>query len=61
MLIPWAGLWLSLAALLVAGLPIAGERRPFVLGLAPVVTAGLGWLLIAVLLDVYIDPGRWFS
>ena len=60
-LIPWAGLWLSLAALLVAGLLIAGKRRPLVLGLAPVVTAGLGWLLIAVLLDVYIDPGRWFS
>lgn len=60
-LIPWAGLWLALAALLVAGLLIAGERRPLVLGLAPVATAGVAWLLIAVLLDVYIDPGRWFS
>jgi len=60
-LIPWAGLWLSLAVLLVAGLLIAGERRSLVLGLAPVVTAGMAWLLITVLLDVYIDPGRWFS
>ena len=60
-LIPWAGLWTSLAALLVAGLLIAGERRPWVLVLAPVATAGLAWLLITVVLDVYIDPGRWFS
>ena len=60
-LIPWAGLWLSLGALLAASLFIAGERRPLVLGLAPVATAGMAWLLIAVLLGVYIDPGRWFS
>lgn len=61
LLIPWAGLWISLAALLVAGLLIAGERRPWVLGLAPLGTAGLAWLLVGVVLDVYIDPGRWFS
>lgn len=60
-LIPWAGLWLSLAALLVAGLLVAGERRLLVLALAPFVTAGVAWMLIVVLLDVYIDPGRWFS
>lgn len=60
-LIPWAGLWISLAALLVAGLLIAGERRPSVLAIAPLAIAGVAWLLIAVALDVYIDPGRWFS
>lgn len=60
-LIPWAGLWISVAALLLAGLLIAGERRPWVLATAPLATAGLAWLLIAVLLGVYIDPGRWFS
>ena len=61
MLIPWAGLWISSAVLLVASLFIAGERRPPVLLLAPVGTAALAWLLIAVVLNVYIDPGRWFS
>ncbi|MDE0659491.1 MAG: tripartite tricarboxylate transporter TctB family protein [Gammaproteobacteria bacterium] len=60
-LIPWAGLWISLAALLVAGLLIAGERRAWILAGAPLVTAGLAWLLIGVVLGVYIDPGRWFS
>ena len=60
-LIPWAGLWVSLATLLVSGLFIAGERRPWVLAVAPLATAGLAWLLIGVVLGVYIDPGRWFS
>lgn len=60
-MIPWAGLWISLAALLVAGLLIAGERRPSVLAIAPLGIAGLAWLVIVVALDVYIDPGRWFS
>ena len=60
-LIPWAGLWISLAALLVAGLLIAGERRVWVIAAAPLATAGTAWLLIALVLDVYIDPGRWFS
>ena len=61
LLIPWAGLWIASAVLLVAGLLIAGERRPLVVVLAPVGTAAFAWLLIAVVLDVYIDPGRWFS
>jgi len=60
-LIPFAGLGLALAALLLASLRSAGERRPLLLALAPLGTAGLAWLLIAVLLGVYIDPGRWFS
>ena len=60
-LIPFAGLWVALAALLAASLIIAGERRPLVLVLAPLATPALAWLLLVVLLDVYIDPGRWFS
>lgn len=59
--IPRAGPWLALAGLLVAALAIAGERRWWVLVLAPAATAALGWLLIAVVLDVYIDPGRWWA
>ncbi len=60
-LLPFSGLWIALAALLLMGLVIAGERRPLVLALAPVGTALTAWLLIAVVLDVYIDTGRWFS
>ena len=59
--IPWAGPWLALAGLLVAALLIAGERRWWVLVLAPTVTAALAWVLIAIVLEVYVDPGRWFS
>ena len=55
--IGWLGLWLALALLLVALLAIAGERRPAVLALAPLGTAAGTWLLVAVVLDVYIDPG----
>lgn len=60
-LIPLAGLWIAVAALLLATLVIAGERRPTVLVLAPLGTAATAWLLIAVILDIYIDPGRWLS
>ena len=59
--IPWAGPWLALAGLLTASLLIAGERRWWVLALAPVVTAASAWVLISVVLEVYVDPGRWFS
>ena len=61
LLIPLAGLWVSLGALLFAGLLIAGERRPLVLVFAPLGTAVLAWLLLAVVLGVYIDPGLWLS
>lgn len=61
MLIPLAGLWVSLGALLFACLLIAGERRPLVLVFAPLGTAVLAWLLLAVVLGVYIDPGLWLS
>ena len=61
MAIPWAGPWLALAALLLASLAIAGERRWWVLVAAPVATAAASWLLIVVVLGVYIDPGRWFA
>ncbi len=60
-LIGFVGLWISVAALLAATLLIAGERRPSVIVLAPVGTAAVAWLLIAVVLDVYIHPGRAFS
>ena len=60
-LIPLAGLWISLAALLLVSLLVAGERRPTVLVFAPLVTVGAAWLLIGVVLDVYINPGRWLS
>ena len=59
--IPWAGPWLALAGLLIAALLIAGERRWWVLALAPTVTAALAWVLIAIVLEVYVDPGHWFS
>ena len=59
--IRWAGPWLALAGLLVAALLIAGERRWWVLVLAPAVTSALAWVLIAIVLEVYVDPGRWFS
>ena len=55
--IGWLGLWLALTLLLAALLAIAGERRPAVLALAPLGTAAGTWLLVAVVLDVYIDPG----
>lgn len=55
--IGWLGLWLALALLLAALLAIAGERRPAVLALAPLGTPAGTWLLVAVVLDVYIDPG----
>ena len=60
-LIHFAGLWLATAALLAAALLIAGERRPTVLVVAPLATAVIAWLLIAVMLNVYIAPGVWFS
>ena len=60
-LIHFAGLWLATAALLAAALLIAGERRPTVLVVAPLATAVIAWLLIAVMLNVYIAPGEWFS
>ena len=60
-LIHFAGLWVATAALLAVALLIAGERRPIVLVVAPLATAVIAWLLIAVVLDVYISPGVWFS
>lgn len=60
-LIRLMGLWVATAALLLATLLIAGERRVLVLLTAPVGTALTAWFLIAVVLDVYIDPGVWFS
>ena len=57
--IPLLGLWVAVALLLVACLLIAGERRIAVLALAPAGTALAAWLLVAVVLDVYIAPGRW--
>lgn len=59
LLIPYAGLWVATAALLLAALLIAGERRLLVLTIAPVATAGTAWFLIAVALDIYVDPGIW--
>ena len=59
--IPIVGPWLALAALLLASLWAAGERRLPMLLLLPVATAAAAWLLIAVLLDVYVDPGSLFS
>ena len=59
LLIPYAGLWVATAALLLAALLIAGERRLLVLTIAPVATAVTAWFLIAVALDIYVDPGIW--
>ena len=59
LLIPLAGLWVATAALLLAGLLIAGERRLAVLTIAPAATAATAWFLIAVVLDIYVDPGIW--
>ena len=59
LLIPYAGLWVATAALLLAALLIAGERRLLVLTIAPVATAATAWFLIAVALDIYVDPGIW--
>ena len=59
LLIPYAGLWVATAVLLLAALLIAGERRLAVLAVAPVATAATAWFLIAVALDIYIDPGVW--
>ena len=61
LLIPYAGLWIATAVLLLAGLLIAGERRLAVLAIAPVATAATAWFLIAVVLDIYVDPGVWFD
>lgn len=60
-LIPYAGLWLSVAAFLGSSLLILGERRAVVLVCAPMVTATLGWVLINLLLNVYIHPGSWWT
>ena len=60
-LVPLAGLWIALALLLLGCLLIAGERRVWVLAVAPVGTALAAWLLVAVVLDVYVAPGRWLS
>jgi len=57
--IPRIGLWLATAALFFASLFIAGERRPWLLVLAPLGTAFAAWLLLVVVLDIYVDPGRW--
>jgi len=59
LLIPYAGLWIATAVLLLAALLIAGERRLAVLTIAPVATAATAWFLIAVALDIYVDPGVW--
>lgn len=59
--IPIVGPWLALVALLLASLWAAGERRLPMLLLLPAATAGAAWLLVAVLLDVYVDPGSLFS
>ena len=61
LLIPYAGLWIATAILLLAGLLIAGERRLAVLAIAPVATAATAWFLIGVVLDIYVDPGVWFD
>ena len=61
LLIPYAGLWIATAVLLLAGLLIAGERRLAVLAIAPVATAATAWFLIGVVLDIYVDPGVWFD
>jgi len=59
LLIPYAGLWIATAVLLLAALLIAGERRVTVLAIAPIATAATAWFLIAVALDIYVDPGIW--
>ena len=59
-LIPFAGLWLTVAIFLCVSLGILGERRVLVLIAAPLATALLGWFVINVLLDVYIHPGSWW-
>lgn len=61
LVIPIVGPWLALAALLLASLWAAGERRLPILLLLPACTAGAAWLVVAVLLDVYLDPGSLFS
>jgi hypothetical protein len=60
LLIPYAGLWFTVAGFLGTGLAILGERRVTVLLGAPAATAMLGWVLINVLLGVYIHPGYWW-
>ena len=59
-LIPYAGLWLTVAFFLCGSLGILGERRVLVLIAAPFATALLGWFVINVLLNVYIHPGSWW-
>ena len=59
--IPFMGLWPSLALFLCAGLAALGERRPWVLGAAPLGTALVGWGLVELVLGVYIHPGSWWG
>ena len=59
--IPFVGPWVALGALLVASLLAAGERRLPILIFLPIGTAAAAWLIVAVLLDVYVDPGSLFA
>ena len=59
--IPFVGPWVALGALLVASLLAAGERRLPILIFLPIGTAGAAWLIVAVLLDIYVDPGSLFA
>ena len=60
-LIPWAGLWIALSLFLAASLAALGERRWTVLVAAPIATSAIGWFLIMYVLDLYLDPGRWWA
>ncbi len=59
--LPFAGLWPSLALFLIAALAALGERRPAVLLGASLGTALLGWALVEILLGVYLHPGSWWA
>ena len=61
LVLPFAGLWPSLAVFLIAALAALGERRPTVLLGASLGTALLGWALVELLLGVYIHPGSWWA
>lgn len=61
LLLDWLGFIFCTAAFLAGGFVILGERRwPVVAGL-PIALVGLLWLLLVVVLDVYLSPGRLFA
>ena len=51
------GVWLAIPILLIVAMMLLGERRWWLLGAVPAVTALLSWALVTQVLGVFVPSG----